>query len=130
MGKYKAQGKIYGLRFEDIPELEVGVAAVSLGKLFDVADQADRARAGAGLAEVMELVELFASRLRTWNLIDEDDQDIPPTVDGFLSVDADDALLILVSWYEAMTGRIEERLGKASTSGATFPEQSIPMAVA
>lgn len=129
MGKYKAVGKIYRLQFED-QDLEVRVKSVSLGKIFAVADQADRARAGAGLAEIMGLIELFVSRLHSWNLVDEKDQDIPITTDGFLSVDTDDALLILVSWYEAMTGRIEERLGKASTSGPASLEQSIPMEAA
>lgn len=129
MGKYKAQGKIYNLLFEDRPGLEVRTASISLGKLLEVADQADRVEAGAGLSEVMDLVALFVSKLRSWNVTDEKEQDIEPTREGFLSLDSDDALAMLLAWYQAMSGRIDQALGKGSTSGAPFPEESIPMAV-
>jgi|1185.fasta_scaffold148687_2 hypothetical protein len=126
---YRARGKLYRLKFEDKPELDVRTAGVSLKQMFEVADQADRARAGAGLAEITDLVELFGSRLRFWNVIDEDDKDIPANAEGFWSLDSDDALAILLAWYEAMTGQVPDGLGKDSISGAPSLEASIPMDV-
>jgi hypothetical protein len=126
---YRARGKLYRLKFEDKPDLDVRTAGVSLKQMFEVADQADRARAGAGLAEITDLVELFGSRLRFWNVVDEDDQDIPANAEGFWSLDSDDALGMLLAWTDAMTGQVPDGLGKDSTSGAPSLEASIPMDV-
>lgn len=129
MAKYRARGKLYRLNFEDKPDLDVRTAGVSLKKIFEVADQADRARAGAALSETQELVELFASRLRFWNVVGEEDEEIPANAEGFWSLDSDDALLMLLAWVDAMTGQIPSGLGKDSTSGPQFPEESIPMEI-
>lgn len=126
---YRARGKLYRLQFEDRPELDVRCAGVSLKKIFEVGDQTDRVRAGAGLAEVRGLVDLFASRLRFWNVVDENDAEIPADADGFWSLDSDDALAMLLAWIDVMTGQIPDSLGKDSTSGQQFPEASIPMDV-
>ena len=126
---YRARGKLYRLKFEDKPDLDVRTAGVSLKKIFEVADQADRARAGAGLANAQELVDLFASKLRFWNVVGEKDEEIPADAEGFWSLDSDDALAILLAWYEAMTGQVPDGLGKDSTYGAPSLEASIPMDV-
>lgn len=130
MGKYKAQGTIFNLQFEEHPGLEVRVGSCSLGAIMALGDQPDRARAGAGLAEVRELIDLFTSRLKSWNLVDEDEVDVPTTTAGLLNhVDVNLALEIVVAWSDALTA-VPDSLGKGSTSGERFPEESIPMAVA
>lgn len=129
MAKYRARGKLYRLQFEDKPDLDVRCAGVSLKKIFEVGDQTDRVRAGAGLAEVRDLVDLFGSKLRFWNVVDEKDEEIPADSEGFWSLDSDDALAMLLAWVDVMTGQIPDSLGKESTSGAPSLEESIPMDV-
>lgn len=129
MAKYRARGKLYRLQFEDKPDLDVRTAGVSLKQIFEKADQADRVRAGAGLAEVSELVDLFGSKLRFWNVVGEQDEEIPANAEGFWSLDSDDALAMLLAWIDAMTGQIPAGLGKDLTSGAPSLEASIPMDV-
>jgi hypothetical protein len=125
-----AQGKIYRLVFEGREGLEVRAATCSFGQLLDVGDEIDRARAGSGLAEVRDLVDLFASKLRSWNCLAEDKSEIPITSDGLLSLDVDVALDIVLAWVDVMTSmKMDRDLGKGSTSGARFPEESIPMTV-
>lgn len=126
MAKYQVPRKTYLLLLEDHPGMEVRASSVSFGQLLSVADAADRARAGAGLAETRELFELFASKLVDWNLTDELEQDIPLTVNGLFSLDADLVQALALAWFGAMV-EVDESLGKGSTSGAPSPEASIPM---
>lgn len=131
----KVRRKVFILQFEDpgMAEYEVRVRSISLGKLLALGDQPDRARAGAGLEEVRELINVFCERLQSWNLTDETDEGVdipvPTTVDGLLELDAGDALAMVIAWLDAITA-VTESLGKDLTSGERFPEASIPMAVA
>lgn len=126
---FKAVRKTIKLQFET-PEylgLEVSARVLSLGRLLDIADLADRARAGAGLGEVRDLVDAFADSLAGWNLEDEiSDAEIPKTTDGVLSLDTDLALAMILAWFDGMVS-ISTSLGKASTSGPPSPEVHIPM---
>ncbi len=126
---YVAQRKIFNLRFETYPELEVRVSSITLGQMFEVADQADRARAGAGLAEIRGLTEVFAAHLASWNVVNELGEAVPLTMDGFSTLDMDLALAMMVAWFEAMTG-VDRDLGKGSTSGDTSLVAEIPMTAA
>lgn len=137
MGKYRAQRKIYTLQFEDpeLKDLEVRVKSVSMGKLLDVADQAQELKDGAGLSVARELFTLFISRMVSWNLqhepedeAEEEFADTPMTVEGLLLHDPDLVLDIVLSWFDAMVS-ISGPLEKSSTSGPQYPEASIPMGV-
>jgi len=131
----KIRRKIFLLQFDDpaLADYSIRVRSVSLGKILEVASDADRARAGAALAEVTGLLELFISRLESWNLTDEtedgDEFDVPMTLEGLYSLDVADALIIVLAWYDAMTGQIGESLGKASIDGRPSDLLSLPMAV-
>lgn len=131
---HKIRRKVFTLRFdghEDLDGATVRVRSVSLGRLMAVAGQAEAARGGVKLAEVMDLLELFAERLESWDLEEEDGTPIPTTLDGLLSLEPDTALDIVLSWADVLvSARGDGDLGKDSTSGEPFPEASIPMAVA
>lgn len=126
--------KLFNLQFpesEDLNGATIKVRSTSLGKLLEVAGQAEAARGGVKLQEVRELLELFVDRLEFWDLCDEDGTEIPQTIQGLLGLDPDVALEIVLTWADVMVSvKSEPDLGKDSTSGALFPEASIPMAVA
>lgn len=125
---YVAQRKTVKLQFET-PEhagMEVSARVLSLGELLEVADQADRARAGAGLSEVRNLVKVFADALAGWNLERADGSAVPKTLAGVMSLDTDLALTMILAWFDGMVS-IGSHLGKGSSSGRQFPEVSIPM---
>lgn len=143
MGKYRAHRKIYTLQFEDpeLKELEVRVKSVSMGKLLDVADQAQGLKDGAGVSTARELFALFITRVVNWNLqhelessiegvgiLDGDEQfaDTPITVPGLLGHDPDLVLAVVLAWFDAMVS-VSGPLAASSTSGEKFPEEYIPM---
>lgn len=147
MGKYQARRKIFRLQFEDpaFEELEVRVKSVSMGKLLDVADEAQGLKDGAGLGVARELFALFISRVVNWNLqhelessiegygvLEADESaaeqfaDTPITVPGLLGHDPDLVLTVVLAWFDAMVS-VSGPLEKSSTSGLQYPEGSIPM---
>ena len=132
---HKIKRKVFALQFEGHEDLDgatVRVRSVSLGKLFEVAGQAEQARDGKfKLDDVRALFELFTDRLDSWDLEDEDGTPIEQDMDGLLSLDPDVALEIVLTWFDVMISiKRDTDLGKESTSGEQFPEASIPMAVA
>jgi hypothetical protein len=134
VAKFKAARKVYNLRFTgDHEGLEIRAHGVSMGQLMDVAEQADRLDAGAGLGEVRELIILFISKVKDWNLqhetLDDVYEDTAVQADAFLMHDPALVKVVILAWVEAMVGSNRD-LGKGSTSGSTFPEVSIPMAAA
>lgn len=128
---YTVKRKILNLQFadEELEGLEVRAHSVSMGKLLEVADQATAAReGGVGLAEVRDLLEMFAGALVSWNAQDEDEQAIPATREGLLDQEVDWTIGIMLAWFDAMVS-LPGPLVQRSTSGARFPEVSIPMDV-
>lgn len=105
---------------------EVQIASLSLGQLLNLGDQPDRLRAGAGLSQVRELIELFAAKLRSWNLEDELSQALPMTVDAVLSLDFAFAGQMVRLWLDALTN-VDDDLGKGSTSGRPSAPPNLPM---
>lgn len=105
---------------------EVQVTSLSLGQLLNLGDQPDRLRAGAGLGQVRELVELFAAKLRAWNLEDELGAALPMTTDAVLSLDFTFASGMIKLWINALTN-VDDDLGKDSISGRPSAPPSLPM---
>lgn len=126
----RAPKTIIDIDLSDTPykEYEVSASSCSLGEMLALGDQPDRLRAGAGLAAVRQLVELFAGRVTAWNL--EDDSDVtlptPTTVETILSLDFRFAGRLIVAWLDAMTN-VDDGLGKGSTSGPLSEVPSFPM---
>lgn len=124
----KIKKKLLVLRFED-PDyegVEIKVRTVSMGRALELTGEADAARAGKGLDDFNELLNEFIGKLESWNIEDDDDQPLPATREGFLSLDLPDVVHIILSWFDAMLS-IDTDLGKDSTSGLPSPEVSIPM---
>jgi hypothetical protein len=131
--------KIYRLVFED-PELEgleVRARSVAIGKLLQISELKELRNSGEldgdGIAKTRDLLQIFADALVSWNLeIDTAvngeviTQPVPATLDGLLSQDLGFVLQIIEAWMEAVTS-VSKSLGKASPSGVTFPEGSLPM---
>ena len=109
-------------------EFEVVAASCSLGQLLELGDQPDRLRAGAGLSAVRGLVEMFASKVRSWNLEDDNDQPLPlpTTAETLLKLDFRFATSMLLTWLKGMTD-VDDGLGKGSTSGPPSAPPSFPM---
>lgn len=101
--------------------LEVKCATVSLGQLLAVGEQADRLRLGEGLDAAKGLVELFTSKIKSWNLEDEKGEPVPVSLDAVFDLDYQLGSLMILTWQNAMTQAGAE-LGKGSNSG----QQSVP----
>lgn len=72
-------------------------------------------------------VALFASKLVSWNLEDEDTgEPVPPTLDGVLDQDNDFVLEMIGAWTAAAAG-VSPPLGGSSTGGEPSLEASMPM---
>lgn len=120
MAGYKRNRKIYKLVFDestDYPGLEVQVRTLSLGQLLDARSRADDEDG------TKRMVDLFAERLISWNLEDEDEQAVPATLDGIRDQDDDLILALIARWQEAMRG-VPAPLDGASSSGATTEAES------
>jgi hypothetical protein len=124
--------KIYRLVFEDpdLEGLEVKARSVAIGKLLQISELKELRNSGEldgdGIAKTRDLLQIFADALVSWNLEDDADQPIPATLDGLLDQDLGFVLQIIEAWMEAVTS-VSKSLGKASPSGVTFPEGSLPM---
>ncbi|HET9889643.1 MAG TPA: hypothetical protein VFQ42_04005 [Mycobacterium sp.] len=70
--------------------------------------------------------EAAASVLESWNLLDDDGEPVPATLEGLLSLDQDHGLKIVLAWAFRAIG-VSAPLGAPSSSGGTSPEASIPM---
>jgi hypothetical protein len=70
----------------------------------------------------------YVSKIKEWNLEDEDDVPVPPTYAGFMDQDLNFQMAVAFAWLDAAIGTPGE-LGKDSSSGGQSPEVSIPMEV-
>ncbi len=72
------------------------------------------------------IAELLASKMVSWDLAEDDDTIVPISVATIRGEDLNMVMEILNAWTDAAVG-VKANLGKGSTSGNTFPEDSIPM---
>lgn len=111
---FKHQAKVYRLVFDDpaLNGLEVKARSLSIGELND---------------DEVRVFESFAKALVSWNLEDEDGNPLPATLEAIESYpDAEFMTTLVSAWVNAITG-VDKDLGKDSTSGKSFPEDTIPM---
>lgn len=73
-----------------------------------------------------QVLGVLVDRMLSWNLTDDEDNPIPITAEVLLDEDFGMVVDILNAWTKAVTS-VSDPLGGRSTSGATFPEGSIPM---
>jgi hypothetical protein len=130
---FRGGRRIYKLRFEQPEMFGLVVRAHSI----PVARVLELARAGVlgeqmeitpeNLALVQDLFATFGDALVEWNLEEDDGTPVPATAEGVLSQDMDFVMLVVQAWLTGIMG-VSAPLGGGSTSGAPFPEASIPMA--
>lgn len=73
-----------------------------------------------------DVLGILSNRIVEWNVTDDDGNVIPHDVDTLADEDFGMVMDILNAWTKAVTS-VPGPLGERSTSGATFPEESIPM---
>jgi hypothetical protein len=73
-----------------------------------------------------EISDQVSKALVSWNLEDEEGDEVPATVEGMEGQDFDLVLKIVNSWLDAITG-VSKDLGKDSSSGEKFPGQPLTM---
>lgn len=126
---FKPPKKLYKLTFadQDMQGLVVTMRSVSVGSLLrlqELAEQgSDQAQATGTFREMMDM---FSSALVEWNLADDQDEILPATLESALTLDTDFLMTVISSWTQAISG-VSAPLDAGSTSGAPYPEASIPM---
>lgn len=117
MGGFVAPRKTYLLTFAEpeFADLEIRLSGMTLGELLSS-------------MSIQERYQLFASRLLSWNLTEEDGTVLPATMDGLNTLDPGFVNKICGAWITAVNG-VAVPLDSESTSGEDSPEASIPMAV-
>lgn len=126
MGYEVGDETIFVLQFGDkFDGLEIKAASLTFGELLDLGDQPDRVRAGAGLAEVRDLVAQFGKRLRSWNLT-RNGQPIPVSTEELLALGPRLAMSAVLAWCNGMVD-VDDDLGKGSTSGRPSAPPNFPM---
>jgi hypothetical protein len=130
--KFKRERRTVTLHFpedHDLGGLEVKIQTVDfetfmnlLELLAEVENINDIKQAAPALRE---LFEGFATALVEWNLVDENDQDVPATLDGLKSnvLDAQDIQILIGEWLSAIGG-VYGPLGQTSADG----KQSVDLA--
>lgn len=131
--RYTRKRKTYVLRFDDpeLEDLEVRARSVSFGRFLDLLKLAavlddDAAVDGEAVAAAEGLFSGFAEALESWNLDDEDGTEVPATLDGLRSQDADFVMPMVMSWLDAV-GAVDAPLGNGSNGGKRSLEAGIPM---
>jgi hypothetical protein len=70
------------------------------------------------------MIELFVSKLISWNLTDREGKPVPRDKEGVESQDRTYMNMIMTSWQIAMVG-VSEELGKDSPNGELSEEESL-----
>jgi hypothetical protein len=135
---YKPVRQLYKIDFSETPHVGMemvarGTSMSGLLKLMDIADEID------GLMELdmestpkseiagklRDLFAPFAKVIVSWNLIDDDDEPVPASLDGLMSQDPQFVGEILGYYTQAMT-QAPPPLPAASPSGGGSPEGPTP----
>lgn len=121
---FKRNPKIYNLKWDDgeYAGLEVHVRSLTMGQLIATQNGEGHNGKKGNAAQI----ELFAERLVSWNLEDENGQPVPTTLDAILAEDDDLILDINKRWAEAVMG-VSAPLPQSSPAGEPSPAESIPM---
>jgi hypothetical protein len=123
---------VWGPENPDMDGLVVEVRTVPVGTLMTLAALVDKVvrTIGEDAKTVNDLLGGFAKALVSWNLEEDDDEEVthavPATLDGVLAQDIDFMVAIIRAWIGAHV-EVPDELGKDSPSGGTSLEGSLPM---
>jgi hypothetical protein len=125
---YRHQRKVYNLKFEDHPGLEVIARSVSVADFLTIMKLADQMTTAPDESQIEVMFGWFTRHLTGWNLEEEDGKPVPQTVKGLMAEDLEFALMIVMSWVGALKPKVAAPLVEASAGTARDPvEASIPM---
>lgn len=129
MTGFKRERRTIRLVFDD-PDLNglvVLTRSVPLGVFMDMmkmAQLAEKAMTPADMLVVNDLFVGFAEQaLVEWNLLDDNDQPVPPTLAGMQTQDTAFMLEIVMTWLGAL-GAAPGPLAHASSNGSTSDSQN------
>jgi hypothetical protein len=123
---FKRKRKVYDLDFAETEYdgLRVKVRGLTTGEFLDLMSLSGSEDEGS--KETEELLKLFASHLVSWNLEDDDsDELVPTTYEGIRSNDYGMNMAIINAWTSALAN-IPEKTEKKSDSGEPALVESIP----
>jgi hypothetical protein len=131
---YKPKRTTYRLRFTDdeLDGLVIDAKGASTGQMLFLQRLGAQISGQEGSRVDPELLETVVDQLAAgivdWNVEDDDDQPIPPTKENIFALEPVLLIRILQAWAQALAG-VSDDLGKDSTSGESFPEESLPMEI-
>ena len=130
---FKPKRTLYKLDFSgtELAGLEITARGSSMRELIEVLEGADQIadlqeldekQDGAKVAGALrEMVAPFARKLVAWNLLDDDDEPVPASIDGLLTQELDFVTAVITAYGQAMT-QAPPPLRAGSPSGASSPE--------
>lgn len=130
MAGYTPQRKLYKLKFadEEYEGLEVLASSASMGSILEIQRLASKMSEKPTPEESAEvssrMMNIFGQALKSWNLLDEDDQPVPANTEGLLTQDPDFVMAMVAAWTEAVAG-VSAPLASGSGSGETSQEASL-----
>jgi hypothetical protein len=123
---YKRVPTIHTLdKIPDEDGLIVRMKGVKFGRVKEILRLTGEDR-DMGEEEMSRIQEIFIDGLVSWNLMDENDVQVPLTLAAVDDQDFDFILKIISEWMGVMTG-VSDELGKDSPSIAQFPGQPVTM---
>lgn len=126
---YKPQRRLYRLDFSETEHagLEVTARGTSMAGLLQLMELADEAGELAELDEkadkaviagkMREMFAPFARVIVSWNLLDDDDEPVPASLDGLLSQDPEFIGFVLSSYVQAISAAPPPLPGTSPSGG-------------
>lgn len=125
---YKPQKTVYNLQFEGkFDGLEVRAKGVSTGQLIDIVEKAQNLDE-ENLGQIKDLLVSVSEVLISWNVEDDNDDPVPCDFDGLMSQDLSMVMAVINGWAGAIA-KVDDELGKGSTSGGNSQTLNLPMEV-
>lgn len=128
---FKPKRKIYRLTWteeSDFYGFEVDMRPISVGRLMSLVELADTAFDGKDLTRgnetLNELYDFVSSNIESWNLEDEDDRPVEPSVEALKDQELEMLMAIVQGWVSVMT-EVPDPLGGTSTDGKPSVELSM-----
>lgn len=118
---FKPKRKIYEIDFpedHDLYGLEISLRGVSVDTILELMKLKDISTDDPEADDVERILELVGENVVEWNLLDEDDQPVPPGRAGVGGEDLDFFIAVITAWLEAMTTGLSGPKGERSPPGS------------
>lgn len=116
---------------DELHGLTVKARSVSVGTFLELARLQDSASEGGqeSLDAVNRLFDAFGGALRSWDLQDDDGQDVPADADGLRTLELRHAMSVISAWMGGMS-QAPAPLAESSPAGAPSAVPLPPMELA